>query len=86
VTAIGWLGGVKLLATYHWFESDKDGYDYGDELNLLAVKKINQQFTVGAKYADYNTDTNSTLLARAGGSGPAAIDREKFWLWGTYQF
>ncbi|MDF1819352.1 MAG: alginate export family protein [Immundisolibacteraceae bacterium] len=86
VTAIGWLGGVKLLATYHWFESDKDSYDYGEELNLLAVKKINKQFTVGAKYADYETDTNSALLARVGGTGPAAIDREKFWLWGAYQF
>lgn len=86
VTAIGWLGGVKLLATYHWFESDKDSYDYGDELNLLAVKKINKQFTVGAKYADYETDNNSTLLARVGSTGPAAVDREKFWLWGAYQF
>ena len=86
VTAIGWLGGVKLLATYHWFESDKDSYDYGEELNLLAVKKINQQFTVGAKYADYETDNNSTLLARVGSTGPAAVDREKFWLWGAYQF
>ena len=86
VTAIGWLGGVKLLATYHWFESDKGSYDYGEELNLLAVKKINKRFTVGAKYADYDTDKNSTLLARAGGTGPAAIDREKFWLWGEFSY
>ena len=86
VTAIGWLGGVKLLATYHWFESDKDSYDYGEELNLLAVKKINKQFTVGAKYADYETDNNTTLLARVGSTGPAAVDREKFWLWAAYTY
>ena len=50
------------------------------------MKKINKQFTVGAKYADYDTDKNSVLLARLGGTGPAAIDREKFWLWGKYLF
>jgi len=86
VTAIGWLGGVKLLATYHWFESNKNSYDYGEELDLLAVKKLNKRFSVGAKYANYETDKNATLLARTGTTGPAVIDREKFWLWGELSF
>ncbi|RLA12465.1 MAG: hypothetical protein DRQ52_07940, partial [Gammaproteobacteria bacterium] len=61
-------------------------YDYGEELDLLAVKKLNKQFTVGAKYADYDTDKNSKLLAHAGSTGPAAIDRKKFWVWGELSF
>lgn len=84
--AVSSLFGVKLVAAYHWFESDEDSYDYGEEFDLLAVKKINKQFTVGAKYADYDSDSNATLLARAGGTGPAAIDREKLWIWGEFRY
>jgi len=86
VTAISTLGGVKFVAVYHWFESDHSSYDYGEELDLLAVKKLNKQFTVGAKYADYDTDKNSKLLAHAGSTGPAAIDRKKFWVWGEFNY
>ena len=80
VLATGKVGGVKLLAKYHWFESDAGSFDYGEELNLLAVKKFGKNYTVGLKYADYDADSNA---ANVGGT---AADIEKLWFWGELKF
>jgi len=65
--------GVKLLAVYHTYTTDKDGDDLGKELNLLAAKKFGP-YSVGLKYANYTDDT------------PAEDDVTKTWLWGQVKF
>ena len=68
--------GVKLLAVYHEYEPDDDQLidDYGDEINLLAVKKFGNHYTMGAKYADFSGDSDFR------------DDTKKFWLWGGISF
>ena len=80
VLATGNVAGVKLLAKYHWFKSDAGSFDYGEELDLLAVKKFGKNYTVGLKYADYDADTNISNL------GGTAADIEKLWIWGEITF
>ncbi len=65
----GKLAGIKLLAVYHDFQSDKGGADYGSEINLLAARKFSGRYTLGLKYAGYNADEWQD-------------DTNKFWLWG----
>ncbi len=68
--------GVKLLAVYHEYEPEDDQLidDYGDELNLLAVKKFGKHYSLGAKYADFNGDDDFRE------------DKKVFWLWGGINF
>ena len=65
--------GIKLLAVYHTYESDKGSDDYGTELNLLAAKKFGKNYSVGLKYASYDADDHAT-------------DTDKLWLWGQIKF
>jgi len=53
----GQLHGLKALATYHKFTSQFGNTDYGKELDLLLAYKINKNYSVAAKYADYNADS-----------------------------
>lgn len=77
------VAGVKLTAVYHDYQSDNSSYDYGDEWNLLAVKPINKNLKVLAKYADYSADKNATNVAR----NPAQrTDVQKFWLMADFTF
>jgi len=77
------VAGVKLVAIYHDYQSDNSSYDYGDEWNLLAVKPINKNLKVLAKYADYSADRNATNVAR----NPAQrTDVQKFWLMADFTF
>lgn len=77
------VAGVKLTAVYHDYQSDNSSYDYGDEWNLLAVKPINKNLKVLAKYADYSADKNTTNVAR----NPAQrTDVQKFWLMADFTF
>ncbi len=57
---------VNFTAAYHDFSAEATDADYGSEVDLLAVGKINR-FTVLAKAVFYNTDGFAT-------------EREKFWL------
>ena len=66
----GKVAGVKLLAVYHGFETDEESEDLGSEIDLLAVKKINKNYTVGAKYADFSEQDDSGLG-----------DKSILWLW-----
>jgi SpoVK/Ycf46/Vps4 family AAA+-type ATPase len=66
---------LKLSGIRRNFEADDGGFDYGDEVDLQAVKKFGNHYTVGLKYADYDADQNAMNV------GLPSVDAEKFWLW-----
>lgn len=66
------LPGLKAAVTYHEFDSDKGGIDYGSEWDALIGFKLGPVGIV-AKYANYN--------AKA-----LAVDTEKFWLQAEVKF
>ncbi|MFT6113773.1 MAG: hypothetical protein ACJA10_000706 [Oleispira sp.] len=70
------VAGVKLLAVYHDFSSDKEGDDLGNEINLLAAKKFDKNFSAGIKYAQYT----------AGDDSYAYVDTDKLWVWAEAKF
>jgi hypothetical protein len=74
--AVTKVAGIKLLAMYHDFSSDKDGDDLGSEINLLAAKKFDANFSAGIKYAQYN----------AGDDAYAYVDTDKLWVWAEAKF
>jgi len=74
-TVVGKVLGAKVVAVYHDFETDKGGLDVGTEFDILAQKTFKEHYTVGAKYADFNADSDF------GGA-----DTEKFWLYGQVKF
>lgn len=71
--AVTKVAGVKLLAVYHDFSSDKDDVDLGSEINLLAAKKFDKNLSAGIKYAQYS-------------AGDTGKDTDKLWLWGEVKF
>jgi hypothetical protein len=70
------VAGVKLLAVYHDFSSDKDGDDLGSEINLLAAKKFDANFSAGIKYAQYSVGDDTY----------AYVDTDKLWIWAEAKF
>ncbi len=68
------VAGIKFVAVYHVFTSDKANIDYGTELDLLAVKKLSDHYLVGIKYAHYDADSDMN------NTGGTAVDVEKLWL------
>ena len=74
------VAGVKLLGVYHDFSADDDSItgadDFGDELDLLAVKKLENGVTLGFKYATYS----------AGDAATGKVDTDKVWLWTQVSF
>lgn len=79
----GNIGGFKLTAVYHDYQSDNDDYNYGDEWDLLVVKPINKNLKVVAKYADYSADKNAINVAR---NPVQRTDVQKFWLMADFSF
>ncbi len=73
ITLGGKVAGVKLLAVYHDYSADDGGASYGDEINLLAVKKFGKHYKGLIKYASYSADTYAT-------------DTDKIWLMGQANF
>lgn len=71
----GKAAGVNLVGAYHVFSEDKGGLDLGNEINLLAVKKITKNYSAGLKFASFSGD-----------SGTAIADTDKVWLWGQVNF
>lgn len=67
------LAGVSLSLAWHQYRADHDSRSYGDELNAMAVYRINSNLSIGSKYAYYRADAFST-------------DTEKFWLWTELTF
>ena len=45
-----------LKAVCHQFEAENSSAEYGDEVDFLAVWKIDKHFKAILKYADYNKD------------------------------
>ncbi len=76
LTAKGKFAGVKLAATYHDFSSDEGSIDFGNELDLVAVYKINKNYGALVKFANYS----------AGDSDQAQKDTNKLWLQLTAKF
>lgn len=72
--------GTKLMAVYHKFEDDTGHIDYGDEYNFLAVKKFGKHFSLLAKYAYYDGDSDK--------NAPAGFrnDTQKIWLQANVAF
>lgn len=54
----GKLGPVKLAAIYHDFSAEDSSEDFGSEIDLVATWPINKQFSVQAKYAAFDTDSD----------------------------
>jgi len=73
----GSLRGVKLSAIYHDFSSDVGGTNFGNEIDLQALKRYDK-FTYGLKFAAYRADHPE----RAGAENK---DVTKFWLWINYE-
>jgi len=68
--------GIKLKAVYHDYQAETGSVDYGDELDLVAVKKFGKNYTVLAKYATFDADSQWTGKA----------DKDKFWLQAGFKF
>ncbi len=79
-TLSGNVVGVKLVAVYHLFTSDKADIDYGTELDLLALKNLSEHTLVGIKYAKYNANSDPA------NSGGTAVDTDKLWLMAELKF
>lgn len=60
------LGPVKLALTYHDFQAEEGGADYGSEVDIVATYPINKHLSAQLKYASYNADTYS-------------VDTDKIW-------
>ncbi len=73
--AVTKVAGIKLLAMYHDFSSDKDGDDLGSEINLLAAKKFDKNFSAGIKFAQYSATDES-----------GKVDTDKLWVWAEAKF
>jgi Alginate export len=80
--------GFQFVAMYHDLSSNRDGYDYGTELDLQLTKTFKEHYTVGLKYADYDADENILNLQRNGltSTGRQAFDLTKFWAWVEIKF
>ncbi len=79
-TAVVKALGAKFVAVYHDLNSDKNSYDYGSEIDLLATRTFNKHYTLGIKYSDYNADQN------AFNTGAIAADVSKFWVFAQLKF
>lgn len=64
---------IKGRIVYHIFEAEDGGADYGEEINLVLSRKINENWSVTGKLADFD-----------GEAGFA--DRTKFWIQTTFTF
>lgn len=80
----GSVAGVNLLGVYHFYSSDNLGYEYGQELDLLASWKVNKYLTLLTKYANYQGDKSAINIARNGGA--PSTDLAKAWLQADVQF
>lgn len=69
----GKAGGFKLKAVHHEFESDNASSEYGSETGVMAVRPINETYTVGFKAARYSAEDFSE-------------DTDKAWLWVSANF
>lgn len=72
------LAGIKLGAVYHDFSADKPTAaigSYGTEWDLVATKNFGKSYTIGAKYATYQTKNVAV-----------GANTNKLWLWAEAKF
>ena len=69
----GNVAGVKLVGFYHDFSADEGSADKGSEIDFLAAKKIDDNFSIGLKYAGYSAGDNES-------------DTDEVWVWGQTKF
>ncbi len=67
VGAIVPAAGMTFKLFYHDFTSEEDSIDYGTEIDFVAVKKFNKNYSLTFKYASYSADDFS-------------VDTDKFWI------
>ncbi len=58
---------IMLKTVYHKFEAENSGANYGDEIDFLAIWKIDNHFKLLGKYAhyskdDFGADTNKVIM------------------------
>lgn len=71
------LVGANILAAYHEYEPDDSSslYDkYGNEINLSVSKRFGQNYLIGLKYSDFESEDNYS------------VDTEKLWTWLQVKF
>lgn len=74
LSAMTKVGGVKLLGVYHMYAADAGSNDYGSEINLLAAKKFEKNYTLLMKYASYTAKDGNY------------VDTDKLWLMAEAKF
>lgn len=73
VSAGGSVAGTRLSATFHHFEADRGGADYGREWNLLAARALAPGLNGTIKFAEYR-------------ARDLAVNTRKLWLMTEYRF
>lgn len=68
--------GVNWLVRYDDFSAEAGSDDYGSEWGVQLTKTFAKHYTVGVKYADYDTDAPALLAGRAD-----TTDTAKGWFW-----
>jgi len=61
--SFGVLDGIKADASYHWFDAESGGADYGQEFDF-SIKARVQEFGLSLIYANYQADTFATDTER----------------------
>ena len=61
--------GVKVMGVYHNFTDDTGSKDYGQEYDFVVAKKFGKHYSLLAKYAYYDADSDYKH-----------VDVQKFWL------
>ena len=62
--------GVKVLGVYHNFDDDTGKTDYGQEFDLVVVKKFGKHYSLLGKYAYYDAENHSLITQ----------DTQKIWV------
>lgn len=62
--------GVKVLGVYHNFDDDTGKTDYGQEFDLVVVKKFGKHYSLLGKYAYYDAENHSLVTQ----------DTQKIWV------
>ena len=67
------MDGVRVTLAYHEFEAEAVDMEYGSEFDAALIIPVNEHFSTGFKYADYQSDGFS-------------VDTEKFWWFFTVTY
>ena len=79
ISASGKIGGGTLTVVYHDYTSDVNAVgddDLGDEINLVYVRPLSDNYLVGVKYGSYSS----------GDDVFGKVDADKAWVWLNAKF